>query len=154
MKGKTRQNLRRAGVAVQVAVFSGVMIAFGALALDLGRLYTARGELQRAADSAALAGASAIFTDAGLIRDDARVDHLAASRASEITLQNPTLGSGTILDSPDLLIGALDLNDPNAVLDTSGVNRFNAVQVLLRRAGLLQRPGQLYVRSHFWSASG
>jgi len=134
MKGKTRQNLRRAGVAVQVAVFSGVMIAFGALALDLGRLYTARGELQRAADSAALAGASAIFTDAGLIRDDARVDHLAASRASETTLQNPTLGSGTILDSPDLLIGALDLNDPNAVLDTSGVNRFNAVQVLLRRA--------------------
>ena len=80
-----RPHPRRAGVAVQVAIFSGVMIGFGALAIDLGRLYTARGELQRAADSAALAGASAFFTDAGLMRENDELDDLATNRASSLS---------------------------------------------------------------------
>jgi hypothetical protein len=123
----------RAAVAVQVAVFSGVMIGFGALAIDLGQLYTARGELQRAVDSAALAGVSSYFTDAGLMGDQEALTTLAQSRAGGVALHNPTLGASTQLETPDLVLGTLDAGNPHALLDPSGAARLNAVQVLLRR---------------------
>jgi Flp pilus assembly protein TadG len=46
------------GVAIYVALVSVVMIGFGALVVDLGRLFTVQTELQHAADAAALAGAA------------------------------------------------------------------------------------------------
>ena len=46
------------GVAIYVALVSAVMMGFGALVLDLGRLFTLQTELQNAADAAALAGAA------------------------------------------------------------------------------------------------
>lgn len=49
---------RRAAVVVQVAVSSALVLGMGALALDLGTLYTAQTELQVSADAAALAGAA------------------------------------------------------------------------------------------------
>lgn len=124
---------RRAAVAAQVAVFAGVMMGFGALAIDLGRLYTARGELQRAADSAALAGVSSYFSDAGLLQDAPALGTMARSRAGTLALRNPTLGAYTQLESPDLVLGTLDVSDPHSVLDTSGGARLNAVQIMVRR---------------------
>ncbi|MCZ6447833.1 MAG: pilus assembly protein TadG-related protein, partial [Alphaproteobacteria bacterium] len=38
------------GVAIYVALVSAVMIGFGALVVDLGRLFTLQTELQNAAD--------------------------------------------------------------------------------------------------------
>ncbi len=49
----------RGSVLVLVALSSAAILAFAALAIDMGMLMTARAEAQRAADSAALAGASA-----------------------------------------------------------------------------------------------
>ena len=50
------------GVAiVQVALSLAVLLGFGAIAVDAGMLYTKRTELQRTADAAALAGASAFI---------------------------------------------------------------------------------------------
>ena len=46
------------GVAIYVALISALMIGFGALVVDLGRLFTVQTELQHAADAAALAGAA------------------------------------------------------------------------------------------------
>ena len=51
-----------------VAVSMVSFIAMGALAIDLTSLYSARGEIQRAADAAALAGAKA-FLDSGVVTD-------------------------------------------------------------------------------------
>ena len=48
--------LRRGGVIVQVAVMMTVVMGMGALAIDVGAMYTAKTELQAAADLAALAG--------------------------------------------------------------------------------------------------
>lgn len=51
----------RGATLVLMAVLSAVLVAILALAIDLGMLYDTRGEAQRAADAAALAGASAFI---------------------------------------------------------------------------------------------
>ncbi|MCZ6847933.1 MAG: pilus assembly protein TadG-related protein, partial [Alphaproteobacteria bacterium] len=53
------------GVAIYVALVSAVMIGFGALVVDLGRLFTLQTELQNAADAAALAGAAELDGTSG-----------------------------------------------------------------------------------------
>ena len=117
-RSNNRRFLRRGGVVVQVAVMSTVILGCGALAIDIGMLYKTRGELQRAADAAALAGASSYL--------------LAFSYA------NPTLREGTLLDVSDLVLGTFNFDQPDTPLDTSGTQPFNAVELLVRRA-----PGSL-----------
>ena len=51
-----------------VAVCLTSLVLIGALAIDLTNLYSARGEIQRAADATALAGAKA-FVDSGVMTD-------------------------------------------------------------------------------------
>lgn len=54
------QRSRRGAVSVFLAIFAVVIISFAALAVDIGTLYSAQAELQRSADAAALAAASAL----------------------------------------------------------------------------------------------
>ncbi|MFH1746234.1 MAG: pilus assembly protein TadG-related protein [Planctomycetota bacterium] len=131
---------RRAAVIVQVAVMTTVIIGFGALAIDLGTLYMARSELQRAADAAALAGASCYFTDAQLIDDDDEMTGVALQRAQEISFVNTTLGAGSYLELDDVIVGTYDFVN-GGDLDTSGMDPFNAVKVTVRRtAGSFNGP--------------
>jgi len=51
---------QRGSAIIFVAIILPVLIAFAALAVDLGRVYVVKNELQNAADAAALAGASAL----------------------------------------------------------------------------------------------
>jgi Flp pilus assembly protein TadG len=51
----------RGAVLVLVAAGMIVLAGFGALGIDVGRLYTTRGEIQNGADAAALAGAQGLF---------------------------------------------------------------------------------------------
>ena len=76
----------RGGVAVLVAVGTAAMLAFMALAIDLGMLFKAHVDAQRAADAAALAGASA-FLEARPV--DAT--GMARARATEYAVRNTFL---------------------------------------------------------------
>lgn len=79
---------REGAVAVYVSVVSVVMIGFGALVVDAGRVYTLQTELQNAADAAALAGAAELDrTPTSIIRARA-----AAKTAFVSNVQ--TFGSG------------------------------------------------------------
>jgi len=128
-------------VAVQVAVALTVMLGFAALAIDIGRLHLARGELQRAADASVMAGASGYLTDAGLLvalgeaewSGEGELATIINSRAQEYAEQNPTLGDGTILELEDAVKGTYDFDNPSAPLDTSGGQRFNALQITVKR---------------------
>jgi hypothetical protein len=124
---------QRGNVVVLVAISMTLLIGFAALAIDLGQLYVARAELQRAADAAALAGASAYFSDAGLAQDTTELSYMIDLRAQAAALANPTHHAETILDLSDIVIGAYDFDYPDGDLDTSGSLRFNAVQVTTRR---------------------
>jgi len=85
---KSGEKLRPdAGIAIiYVAVFLLSSLWFVSLALDMGKLMATRTELQRAADAAALAGASAIDPTTGdVVQDSARV------RAAQTAVQNNAL---------------------------------------------------------------
>jgi hypothetical protein len=75
-------------------------LAFTGLAVDGARLFTARRDLQNVADSAALAGASAI--DAGHFRatagNDVRLDPSSARAAADRVLQASGLPPATEID--------------------------------------------------------
>jgi hypothetical protein len=120
-------------VVVLVAVSLVLILGFGALAVDLGQLYVARAELQRAADAAALAGATAYFTDAGLTQNLTVLEPMINDRAQQASLLNPTHHAETFLELADIVIGTYDFDNPADVLDTSGTEPFNAVQVTTRR---------------------
>ncbi len=133
---------RRAVVAVQVGVTLLVLIGMAALTIDVGQLYAARAELQRAADSATLAGASSYTTDLMMtVRQEtggsgalAGVKDLAISRVHQYSNLNMTLGSPTIVESADIKTGWINLNSASEVIhDNPAPRDFNAVYVMARR---------------------
>lgn len=63
--------------AVIMAIFLVVLMGMGALAVDLGMLQKARAEAQRAADAAALAGASAFLEDQTRVQESTLAIHRA-----------------------------------------------------------------------------
>ena len=98
----TTQTLRaeRGATMVIVALAMTALFGFLALAIDLGMLYAARSDAQRAADAAALAGASAFLDNSG----PAAVGP-ARQRALEYALRN-TFQNGPI-DSNEVVITVL-----------------------------------------------
>lgn len=125
---------RRGATVALVAVSLVVILGFTALTIDLGRLYLVRTELQAAADSAALAAASAFANDAALANDSGvRLLALLHERAQQFSSLNKTLGAATLLESADIVLGTHDFDNPGAPLDTSGAQRFNAAEITVRR---------------------
>lgn len=92
---------RQAGQASVILIGALVVgLAFAGLAIDGARLFTARRDLQSVADSAALAGASAI--DEGHFRatagSEVRLDAGSARAAADRVLQASDLPPGTEID--------------------------------------------------------
>jgi hypothetical protein len=81
----------RGSIIAFVAISAAVLFLAGALAVDGGLLYTARSETQRAADAAALAGASA-FMDYG----GADAAQQATTRAVDFATQNSIRGEPVV----------------------------------------------------------
>lgn len=122
---------RRGAVAVFVVVVSVVIVGFAALVIDVGMLYAAKADLQRAADAAALAGLSAYISDNTLLNNNAGVQQAATSRVQQIGLANATLSSATAVELADIALGRHDFSDPLAALGSTG--QWNAVEVTTRR---------------------
>lgn len=89
---------QRGSVLVAVAGGMLALLSVVSLAIDVGALTAARGEAQRAADAAALAGASAFVQSPGN-------DLLARSLAVEYGAQNDVRG-----DAPELLEGDVEID--------------------------------------------
>ncbi len=134
---------RRAVVAVQVGVVLIVLLGFAALTVDVGTLYNTRGDLQRTADAAALAGASAYVTDemmqvrlgtedAGLLN---HVTGLATTRVTNFASINPTLGqTSTHVDFSDIVTGWINVHSGTEPIHANPLAAdYNAVYVLVRR---------------------
>jgi len=113
---------RRAVVAVQVAVMGTALIGFAALAIDVGAMYDAKGELQRTADAAAMA-AAAMLGDYD--------ETTARDTAEEYVLCNPVLGQAVAFaKANDVTFYRAVLNDQGQYdLHTDG--NANSVGVIL-----------------------
>jgi Flp pilus assembly protein TadG len=94
----TSQALRseRGATLILVAVAMTALLGFLALAIDLGMLYTARADAQRAADAAALAGASA-FLDNSASAAVTPARQRAFEYAERNTFQNGPIDSTNIV---------------------------------------------------------
>jgi Flp pilus assembly protein TadG len=129
---------RKGTVVPTLAVLLVVLVGMLAFSLDLGRVALCRAELQNAADSAALAGASALGTDNQIIpyQADNQTSDIASARAlaqkfaqangydvnasvSVVLNQNNDVGTG-ILSYPYSL---------SSSYATSGTSPFNSISV-------------------------
>ncbi len=88
------QEGRRGAVTALVAVTGTVIVGMAALTFDLGNMYLARSELQRAADAAALAAVAKLtHYSAGT------TENIARAEAKRIVEANPVLGKTVTIDT-------------------------------------------------------
>ena len=134
---------RRGAVVVLAAFLMVAMIAMVAFSVDVGALYVARTELQRAADSGALAAAAEMLEsnldggDWGAERD--RQVRNTARQFVELNFigrQSPTIDINTEQkEDGDLLFGEVaNWDAARRTFQSSGGEEYNAVQVRVSRS--------------------
>lgn len=140
-----RQAIRRGNILVLMALLLVVLVAIIAFAVDVGMIAAAKGQLQRTADAAALAGASAIYVPStGTSQEvyaltpeliDARQEAQSYAASNGVMALSPhvNLNSANEPDG-DILLGRLDRywdqSEPLNLLSDMP----NSVQVTVRLA--------------------
>lgn len=142
-RGSVISQQRRGAVVVSVSITMVVIMGFAMLVVDVGRLYSVKAELQRAADAAALAGVSSYLTDSGLIYDTNALSYLITQRSQETSYNNVTLQDGTILDLGDVEWGHHSFGTLGANLDQD--QQWNAVDVTVRKSPQTSNGGVPYL---------
>lgn len=137
-----RDTRRRGMIVVYVAVFMTVAFGMAALAVDIGTLYAAQAELQRAADAAALAAATAIV-ESGTDDPSALVKETAQEYASLNTVQRHAVQLDTDADV-ELGKAAYDAATGRYTFQSTSGSNADSVRVTLRRTeGSASGPIQL-----------
>jgi hypothetical protein len=128
------------GVSIVLVAFSLVaMLAAASLAIDLGLLYVARSEAQRAADAAALAGAAA-FVDSGCtsmmggcVAGGAQ-ETLARQQAETVGAQDSVMGQAADIEDSDVSFSYPTPLEPQvSVTVQRSAARGNAIPMLFAR---------------------
>ena len=133
---RRRKRERRGNVLVLMAVAMVPLCGIVALAVDWGTICVTKAELQRTADSAAMAG---VWELVNATAPDSPLTALAAEEnaraaAAEYGAMNTAFGKTLQLESGDIQVGYLaNPLVPGGQLDTSAPDRFNAVRVRVRR---------------------
>ena len=133
---------RRGAVAAMVLVMLTVIIGFAALTVDVGTAYNVKADLQHAADASAIAGATALTSDAMMLArsgDDTAFSWTNTEiirRVHQISTQNGALGVQNLVTSQaDILTGWIDLDSATSPVTTAvATSTFNAIQVSVRCA--------------------
>jgi hypothetical protein len=118
---------------VYTAVSMVMLVGFATLAIDGGRLYLARTQLQATADAAAMAAVTAILIDANQDKDYLAVESEGYLRASDIGGRHEILGKSVNLPMANVVFGRID--DPSdyyAPFNTATTD-YNAVRVVVQR---------------------
>lgn len=135
---------QRGGVAIIVAIIVVfIVIALMALAIDVGRLYATKNELQNVADAAALAGAGKLGEIyKGLTPEEQDTYDFSADQAVIVASAQDVVGAGKnkvggeniTIDTGDIII--YNVTDAGGNLRFGGPNNYNlpdAVRVTARR---------------------
>lgn len=125
---------QRNGSAAVLSVFLiGALLIVGAIAIDFAHINTARSEVKRTADAAAMAGAWELFDGIVAQNSTSTIEDDIASTASAIASENTVAAeSPSISATSDIEIGYYQSSSPNS-LDTSNTDKFNAVRVHVRK---------------------
>jgi len=135
---RTRFARRQGSVLALTAVLMIVLIAFLAMAIDVGYLYTMRSELQRTADSAAIAATWELMDKNGKSGTEtaASLTSSANSKAAQFAALNLVGNASPGLGSSDVVVGYMaDPSNPNSPLIATPAGLLpNAVQVRVQRS--------------------
>lgn len=143
MKRRFQRSSRRGNVLILTALMMTSMIALLAFAVDLGYINLARAELQRTADSAAMAATWELIDPTFTNTVDLTSEiYSARSAASTFSQRNKVCAAGPTVDlnyanaeSGDVVVGYLaDPFDPNCPMTYADMNSANAVRVKVRKA--------------------
>jgi Flp pilus assembly protein TadG len=131
----------RAAVAVTITLLLTGLAGLTGAATDLGMLYTARTELQNAADASALAAADVMLAanaDGTAVTDSAA----AWTNATQYAQANEALGVPLSLLAEDYVIGRWDFDTDSfsSTGDSGNPDDLTAVQVTLRRDDVANTP--------------
>ena len=133
-------------VAALAAFLLTTLVGLTGAAVDLGLLYSTKGELQNAADAAALAGAATMvsFSESGEISVRPIT---AVATAQEVSLANQAHGVNLSLRNEDAVIGywdtATDAFDPG-LSGSSDPNDITGFQATVRRDELANGPVETF----------
>lgn len=142
-KTRTVGVYRRATALAVTVVSLATLLGFAALAIDIGRLYNVRTELQRTADAAALGGAQKLLDNSALKGKPelGGVELAVREQARAVALLNPVHNAGPRLAAADVKLGYLaDPYDTSESVNFSSPAKYNAVQVTVRRDGTMNGP--------------
>ena len=137
MRRNIRQTRRRGTIAVLTAVMLVMLLGMVAFAVDIGYLLLARTELQRSADSAALAAAWELIDENELVNPSGItvLETNARNVANQFGGLNPVLRQNPTVPASAVTIGYLsNFTDPTLAIDTSGTNFPNTIQVKVSRS--------------------
>jgi hypothetical protein len=132
-------NRRRGNILVLTAVLMTALIALLAFAIDLGYAYTARTELQRSADAAAIAAAWELIDKNGNPTNESvpTLSTNASTQASLFAGLNHVCADAPALAGSDVSVGYMsNPSDPSCSLVTPPNGKVpNAVQVRVQKTG-------------------
>jgi Flp pilus assembly protein TadG len=142
----SRPTQRRGNVIVLTAVLLSALLAMVAFSVDLGYVFVARAELQRTADSAAIAAAWELV-DATAKSAPSSLENIPKARiiAANYAGYNPVCAKSPLVDANagnaatgDLVFGYLAQPTlPGQPLDLQQLDKANAVQVSVRRTSAM-----------------
>src|SRR5581483_12140737 len=104
LRAHTRRS-ERGQTILLVAVSMVVILGLAALAIDVVTLYVASGEIQRAADAAAIAGAK-VFVDTGVTTDPTNPNLQALAQSTATTVITATVAQNIVSGAAPTLNGA------------------------------------------------
>ncbi len=123
--GMKRSSFRRSVTIVWTAVTGVIMIAFAALAIDVGYTFHVKAQLQRTADAAAMAAASQLA-------DEDQSHQAVYDLASLYAAMNKAGGISPELTDTDVVLGRAILNDDGKYSFAEGEEPPDAVKVTVR----------------------
>lgn len=141
---RVRRKDRRGTIVVLTAFLMIFLMAMLAFAIDIGYLVNAQTELQRSADSAAMAAAWEMVDEDILLGLPYMTSAISSARdrAEEYAGMNLVCTDSPGLDrnnansaDGDIVIGKLNYFDPNAQMTFGDATNYNAVKVRVRRTG-------------------
>ena len=131
-----RRHLRRGGAIVFVAVSVTALLGLVALSVDVGRIYVAKAELQRAADAAAHASTWVLLNEDRLHQDlQDGVFEAARHEAANRAAANDVLRAAPIVHPlEDVIIGRWDdFSNGGGGMSFEDPDSWNAVKVSVQR---------------------
>ncbi len=138
-----RRHTRHGTITILAAIMSIVLVGMVAFCVDLGYVLSAKEELQRSADSSALAACWEYGKQLGKGSSSTLAMSSARTVAAQYASANQVTGHAVSLDSNtansangDVVFGYVsDFKNSQSAFETNGANGYNAVKVRLRKNG-------------------